>query len=455
MNQGCISDFKRLFRDLDKAIQFQKDPLEIVKFVVLNHRFPITGYLKDNIQQYILELDDRVILTSNRFYSTRTTSQIIYVNSKKCIKSLKKCDIVKVGNIRMKVLQLANLYVDCIIVFAGILSSKSKVTFPLDCDKFDISAEEIEDIKFANDFDVNIIVTPSPGCNGYLSSLKASTTSKLQRFFTNINFENLSQEKQLKWSIYNYDGFFLNVEINEAEKRFITMDGVIIQFLKDCYYLKKPVILSGFKKKSLILKNYEHYFTCLPEKFLLQKEDTIGAGQRALEDFIKIDSSRIHCFALNQLNNFIDKSTTNSDTFAMGIVSMAYTTGSDVIILYSYSGRMPIKISHFRPFCPIVTYIHCKDKQKYAAMFYNIYTIPELDEETECEREEDRNDICELTPHKLIKALTFCSKQNLIEAASEVIVVFRSKLNKGYQNKFINFRYNHNFIESEIKDILQ
>lgn len=460
MNQGCIPDFKRLFKDLKKAMEFQSYSLEIVKYIVLNPRFPKTGYLKDNIQQYILELDDKVVLTCDRFYSTQSTNKIIYINSKNCVKSLKKCDIVKVANIRMKVLEVAEFHLECVVVFAGSLFSQSKVTFPSECDKFEISTEELEDIKFSNEFGINIIVTPSPGCDGYLSSIKTQTNSGAQRFFTKINKDNLKQESQFKWILDKYDGFFLDLQLNEAGKRFIIMNHLMETFLNYCYHFKKPVILSGFKKNSLISGTCEHYFSCLPEKFLLQKEDTISVGRIALDDFLRRSKSIMKKYAINQLNDFEDKSTTNSDTFAIGIVSMMYTTSADVIILYSYSGRMPIKISHFRPLCPIVTFIHCREERKYVSMFYNIYTISEKDSNDELEnvhisRVSEQEDVCGLTPKRLKKALQFSSRRNFIEEGSEIILVFRSKVGQAFQNKFIHFKYKNRFVDSELNEILE
>lgn len=459
MNKGCVSDFKRLFRDLKKATEFQKVSLEIVNFIVLSPRFPRTGNLKDNIQEYLLELEDKVILTSDRFYSTQSTNKTIFINSKKCIKSLQKCDIVKVANIRMKVLQVADLYVDCVVVFAGTFSSQSNVTFPSECDKFEISSEELEDIEFANDFSINIIVTPSPGCDGYLSSIKAQSIARTRRFFTKVCKVHLEEENQMKWILENYDGFFLDLESNEAGGRLISMSDVVRTFLDYCYHLKKPLILSGFKKKSLLHESFKHYFQCLPDKFLVQKEDSISIGKTALDNFLVESSSIIQNFAIDQLNSFKDNSLTKSDTFVIGIVSMVYTTCSDAIILYSYSGRMPVKISHFRPLCPIVTYIYCQEERKYVSMFYNIYTIPKEDSQKEYKDgnfpRNEQDDVCGLTPQKVDKALQFCLQRNFIEEGSGVILVFRSKIGHGFQNKFIHFKYKQKLLESEYNEILQ
>lgn len=455
MNQGCVSDFKRLFRDLKKAIQFQNDSLEIVNFIVLSPRFPRTGYLKDNIEQYSLELDEKVILTSDRVYSTKSSNKTIYITSKKCIKKLQKCDIVKVANIRMKVLQVADFYVDCVVVFAGSFSSQSNVTFPSECDKFEISYEELEDIEFANDFGINIIVTPSPGCDGYLSSVKAQSLVRSRRFFTKICKAHLKEECQARWIVENYDGFFLDLELNEAG-RLISMSDVVRKFVDYCYHLRKPLILSGFRKKSFLRESFEHYFQCLPDKFLMQKEDTISVGQTALDNFLEASSPRIQHFAIAQLNSFEDNSLTNSDSFAVGIVSMAYTTCANAIILYSYSGRMPIKISHFRPLCPIVTFVYCQEQRKYLSMFYNIYTIDSQKQYKDGNNHHsEQDDVCGLTPQKVDKALQFCNQKNFIEEGSGVILVFRSTVGHGFQNKFIHFKYKTNFSESEFKEILQ
>ncbi|KAL5289791.1 hypothetical protein ACFFRR_009673 [Megaselia abdita] len=460
MNQGSFSDFKRLFRDLSKALKFKNEYLEIVKFIILSPRFPITGYLRDNVNQFILQLNDSVILTSDRLYSTQSTNTIIYTNSKKCIQNSKKGDIVQVANIRIKVLRAADsgVYLYCVVVFPGVLSSRSIVLFPSECDRFSISEEELEDINFANDFDISVIVTPSPGCKDYISSVKKNIAEN-KRMFSKINIEHLRNENQLKWTINNYDGFFLNLVLNKAGKRFSFKDDMIKIFLNNCYFSKKPVVLSEFRKESLINEHHENYFTCLPEKFILQKDDVINVKQVALNSFESISLSKIHQFALDQIHNFTNKSLTTSDTFALGIVSMAYNTNSDVIILYSYSGRMPMKISHFRPLCPIVTFIHCISARRYSTMFYNINTIPESYSEKECEHWnniDEKTDVCGLSPKRLLKALTFCLKRKFIEQGSEILIALRSKVGKAYQNKFIHFKYKKShLVESELKEILQ
>lgn len=456
MNRNSLLEVKRLFRDMEKSYKLLRDSLETVKYIVISPRFPKTGFLKNNILQYDLQIDDEVLITSDRYYSTKCTNKIIYVNSKFCIGNLKKCDVIQVGNIRMRVLKSSDSTAECIVVFAGTLKSESKVVFPSECDQFKISLEEIEDFEFARNFDIDVIVTPYPGCDGYFSTLQ-NQVSKSTRIFSKIRLSNLQDKENQDWIVNCYDGFFIDLEFLKAGKRFIKMDEKVSNFLKRCYSLKKPVILSGFCKESFIDEIDADLFYFYPDKYMIQKEHKAYKVSH-LESFLTLSKFNAGKYAIHHFNHFEDTSTTSSDTFAISVASMSYTIRADVIILWSFSGRMAMKISHFRPFCPIIAYVRCNQQRKFISMCFNILTIPEIErakiEEDSAEdlsKKEDNG----LTPFKLMKAFEFCRKKQFIMNGSEILIVFRSKIDRGYQNKFVNIPYKENCCESEFEDILK
>ncbi|CAD7080449.1 unnamed protein product [Hermetia illucens] len=387
MQYGTTDDHMNLWNRISQARRFAshvKDiPFVFALIPEISYREPMTGKLKRGIGSIVLTTGTKVIVTTDRSYAKRCSKKVIYINFRHQLASLRPPDTIQIGEVSLRVRKVIKLSLECDVLMGGKILPKTEVHLPAHVrpDLSRPSREELEDLTFLIGNGINCMILPIAGNESYLGSIK--TALHLFEFdemhiLARVREMELLEDEHAKWIAANYEGVILITGSCPCSE--IPLHEKVKNFMKVMYDMQKPIILQCIHNKSCSkgvqfdCRNLDFdYFFYYPDGYYLSDcESTphLQLVQRSVQsDTIKI----IEDIAQQKLSEpFVDKSFSGSDSMARVIAKASYEFNAKAILICSSTGRMAMKVSHFRPKCPIIVLTKNQRVTRYLKVFYNI-----------------------------------------------------------------------------------
>lgn len=434
---------------------------------IITQSIPKVGNFKNNVKFIEPKEGEKIILTADRHWINKGNKRVLYVNFRNMISNFNEGDKIHIGNeIVVQVIRSVNISLECQILNSGSIYSQDLVQNPIySFDNDDITYEEKEDLQLCIELNIKVIVIKDPRNQKYYENLYKIIGKFRIRILTMVYISNLqdNQDEYIDWIAKTYDGLILyidNKSLDESipEKSKITKSARYL--IKQFYKRKKPYILgeyiqSQYYEKEFNLLNIHEddlwYCLFLPDRYLCRFTkygflQAIKYRQLLYERENLLPSLFQSCI---KYCKFIDHSFLKSDTYARCIVRTAYDINASAILICSQSGRMAIKLSHYRPNCPIFILTNNRELGYYERIYHNIRIALYQDEKI---RTTTRNDdrTMNLT-RKFIFGIMYGIMENIIKDLDTVIFVFRRDSNVGYPNKIIAHRVSKERILNLIK----
>ncbi|XP_034655790.1 pyruvate kinase [Drosophila subobscura] len=439
-NQSLIVQLREAEISVSKEYGF---PVASTIFVKLSPRFQYTGYLnpqhyKGDLKRVELKKGCNLTLTVDREFSDSSSSSIIYVNARFLLGDVKTFDFILIGNeIQLTVHSVNPDHLNCCVVRGGMLSSYMPVLFPKRCSKFRISYEELEDLTFAREVGVNVVVSNIVGTAKYLDNLENAMgimQCENLRMFARVVLNDIKGcDGELNWATRRYDGFLVELAEPEVVPDVMHLCPDAECFLQLVHAAKKPIIFDPemiHKKKLRIDPTHYYYTFYYPDKYLVKSHKTkqsfyFSFLQNAL--FEKIPTE-----ALAKVP-YCDNSHTGADGLARAVVTAAMEVHAAAIVVIGVTARMVQKISHFRPEAPIIFVSHMRSAEDYVSLYYNVTMLSFRTKQFHTHRQN--------IFRKGVYALAYLAKRKVVRQHDYVILVYSHKEGTTFPEKYILYKF--------------
>lgn len=382
MRNGSPSENREIIKSIQDAIEsyrkFNNSSIIITILVELTRRDFRTGLIARSNQQKILKIDSNFIITCDRTFCRCGSSKAIYINCHDYLHKLKIDDEFLIGNeIRLKVIKILKLSIQCVVITGGILMSNINVKFPFHFNENLPSTEEREDLLLATDNDIDFIVLPFIPLETYIDSIRIYLSDKENsiKLLTRVHGNQLKLwERNINQNLLltEFDGVFIeNITYSEQEKNLI------------CSLFQQ--------EKSIIIKQSHPIEYCGDENlkyFLYYPSGIVASSLDELNNIRGFDQ-----YYNNEITRFI----TNPFLIKGAITSIQRTININIclrilsspskircVIITDDSGQSVRTLSHFRPFSTIIFVAKTKELAKELLLQRNVAAVsgPDLVEDT-------------------------------------------------------------------------
>ncbi|XP_060657646.1 pyruvate kinase [Drosophila nasuta] len=442
-NQDLIVQLREAEIAVSKEYGF---PVVSTIFAKLSPRYQYTGYLSPRMTAPVeMKKGFKVMLTTDRSYSRMCTSQVIYVNARFLLFDLKEFDIILLGDdIQLMVRSVRLEHVYCCVCRPGILQSFMPVLFPARCSRFRVSYEEIEDLTFAREVGINVVVSYISGSVAYVDDME-KVMSSLQcdglRLYTRVVLNEMKGcDGELNWIAERYDGFIVELANPENIPDILRLCPNAECFMQQAYAAKKPILLDAWTINEENLRvDPSHYYYAFyyPDKYVF-KSDNNGHSfyfsflQSAIFDHIAVAalSKMPHC----------DASHTGADGLARAIVAASMEVQAKVIVVCGVTTRMVQKISHFRPQASILFVSHMRSAEDYVSLYHNVTM---LSFRTKSFRDHRRNIF-----RKAVFGLAYLASRQIAKHGEHIVLVYNSDTGTTFPEKYLIYKFDKlHFVE--------
>lgn len=460
-----LENQKLIFKLRESELKISREygfPVTATLIAMLSPRLQYTGMMGPRKPEEILEKGDIVILSTKRKYSSIGSLTKIYVNARFLIEDCKLGDFILVGPcIQLIIMEIFEEELKCKVVEPGILKSRLPVRFPMTCSRLQISLEELEDITFAREVGINVLICNKPGTQHHLDdfydALRLLKCDNL-RIFTRLVLNQYQKESiDLEWIAQRYDGFIVDLNIKqhddfcqhreEVSPDTLKLSSAAESFLTAAYNMKKPIILkpSLIAKRQLLVQphNILHIYY-YPDKYIFSQEDYFLAFSfYMLQNAM---SEEIPSFELSLTKSFCDHSELGSDSLARACVAASFESQAKAIVICSSMPDMSIKLSHFRPKASIIQVSATKSIGDYISLYHHIVFMhfPTLDHYN--------NQV--YTINAFIFVLIFLKSRHILNARENLILVYGSEKNQNLCDKYLVYKFDEQNFANNLEEIL-
>lgn len=439
---GALKDNQELIVQLREAeINVSKQfGFPVVSTIVakLSPRYQYTGYLEDGIQSIQMQRGLQVMLTVDRHYSRHCNQRYIFVNAQFLVGNCERFDIIPIGEeIQVQVLVVRHLGLLCCVCRPGILYSHMPVLFPRRCFRYRMSYEEVEDLTFAKEVGVNIVISDMAGSVSYLDNLEEVMQQLgcegLRLYARVVLNEMMGCDGEVNWIAQRYDGFLVELAKPDTGPDIMKMCRNAECFMQHAYAAKKPIIFDAWEINVQHLRvDPAHYYYVFyyPDKYLVKSHLS-----RDFFYFSFLQSAVFERIALSALSKMplCDSSHTGADGLARAVVTASMELQVKAIIVCGVTTRMVQKISHFRPMAPIIFISHMRSAEDYVSVYHNVTMVSFRSKYFMNHR---RN-----TFRKAVFAVAYLASRKVVNQDDKVIMVYNYAVGTQFPEKYLIFRF--------------
>ncbi|EDW94985.2 uncharacterized protein Dyak_GE19784, isoform A [Drosophila yakuba] len=438
-NQSLIVKLRESEISVSKELGF---PVASSVMVKISPRHQFTGGFSTQFRQEgkkCVELvqGQKVILTVDRQYSDRCTADVIYVNARFLIGDVQRLDFILIGeDIQLMVRSIHTDHLKCCVARGGMLYAQMPVLFPARCRRFRVSYEELEDLTFAREVGLNVIVSHIVGTPKYLDVLEQAMTAMRcdgMRLYARVVLNEIKGCKgELNWAVKRYDGFLVELAEPAIIPDIMHLCPDAECFMQLTYASKKPIIFDPRvldEQKLRVDPAHYHYTFYYPDKYVTtcpQPKSTIYFRLLQSAIFEQI------CPAALANTPYCDRSHTGADSLARAVVTASMEVHAVAIVVIGVTTRMVQKISHFRPQSPILFVSHMRSAEDYVSIYHNVTMLPFR---TKCIISHRRNVFL-----KVIYALAYLVKRKIAKQNDQVILVYNYEDGTSFPEKYIVYK---------------
>ncbi|XP_019890698.1 pyruvate kinase [Musca domestica] len=439
--QRCVFNLRNCELKISQEYGY---PVNVSLFAILSPRCQYTGYFDDPTAVYEMEKGETLTLTTNRQYSTKGCRRKIYV----------------------RIISIVGEDLNCEVMECGVLRSKSAVRFPGRCNRSRVSVEEIEDITFAREMGIGVLISYIAGTELYLK--------ELQEVLGLLNCQNMQlgcrvvlnemQEKEntnFEWIVKGYDVFLIEFkiasegfqegykgkakEITTTNPEILNLSRTASNFLKSVYRQKKAIIMdcTPFVGRQLFVDpcNWPEVFY-YPDKYFIKS------------DHGSYDSFQFHLLQRSIFNHmfpslwssspfYCDESQSGCDTIARSCIAASLECNAAAILLCSILPDMAIKLSHFRPITPIYFLSATKSTADYISMYHNVIYL--YQKHSDCYRK--------FVTEGFLCGLTYLHDRKLVTNGRCVILMYGHNSAIDLPDKYVILKFNAETFEENLNKL--
>ncbi|EDW72672.2 uncharacterized protein Dwil_GK17056 [Drosophila willistoni] len=411
--------------------------------VKLSPRFQYTGYLsprllRDNPNGVELIKGHSVILTVNREYSNASTCSMIYVNARFLLGDIKQYDFILIDeHIQLMVVGRERDHLKCCVARGGLLRSYMPVLFPARCSKFRVSYEELEDLTFAREVGINVVISNMMGTQRYLDDLEhvmCDLQCEHLKIFARVVLNEIQGcDGELNWATKRYDGFLIELAEPSLVPDIMHLCPNAECFMQLAHATKKPMIFDAIhinEQKIRIDPSHYYYTFYYPDKYLVKCHQTQDDCYFTLlqESIFKHITPK----ALSR-QPYCDSSHTGADSLARMIVTASVDCEAVAIVVCGVTARMVQKIAHFRPYAPIIFVSQMRSAEDYVSLYYNVTM---LSFRTTYFISHRRN-----TFRKAIYGLAYLADRKLVKQNDLIILVYNYDAGTTFPEKYLMYKF--------------
>uniref|UniRef100_A0A1I8NLJ8 Pyruvate kinase barrel domain-containing protein n=1 Tax=Stomoxys calcitrans TaxID=35570 RepID=A0A1I8NLJ8_STOCA len=444
--QNQILIYKLHEKELKISRQFGF-PVTASLLAMLSPRCQYTGMFEPCEGIHQLQKNEVITLTSDRQYSTKCCREKIYVNARFVIENCQVDDFVLVGpSLQLQIISKDAGDLQCRVMQSGSVASRTPVRFPNRGYRYNISLEEIEDIVFAREVGINVIVSYIPGTLDYLEDLKkVMNLLKCQnlRLYARVvinDFKNVCFE-EVKWVAHEYGGFVFDFieqqkkvesqdhECQPFQSNKLNLTPTAVLLAKKIFDLQKPLIM-----KPELIANWQlipldcnlpevFYY---PDKYMFmskQTPTTLHFGMRQMAISSGLSKSKLYC----------DEGLTESDILAKACVTASLESEAVAILVCSIIPDMAIKLSHFRPKATIFFISSTKSIADYISMYHNIVHL-HFSTTGDCA-------YMEYITKAFMFGLLYMKSRKLLPSDKNVVLVYSSNPDTHWPDKYVFYNF--------------
>lgn len=423
-------------------------PVVSTIFAKMSPRYQFTGILSGGPDKsYEMRKGYKVTLTVDRNYSRSSNSHVIFVNARFLLCDVQRFDIILLGeDIQLMVRSVRQDHLYCCVCRPGRLVSFMPVLFPSRCSRYRVSYEEVEDLTFAREVGINVVVSYLTGTVPYVDDLE-KVMSSLQcdslRLFARVVLNEMKGcDGELDWVAQRYDGFLVELAEPEPEKSpdVLRLCPNAECFMQQAYAAKKPIIFDAWtiNEQHLRVDPAHYYYTFYyPDKYLVKSHFCrqsfyFSFLQSAIFDQIATTalSKMPHC----------DSSHTGADGLARAIVTASIEVQAKVIVVCGVTPRMVQKISHFRPHASILFVSQMRSAEDYISIYHNVTMLSFRSKSFSSHR---RNIF-----RKSVFALAYLASRKIVKQGEHIILVYNYESGTTFPEKYMIYKFdNLHFVE--------
>ncbi|KAM8707691.1 hypothetical protein ACLKA7_014771 [Drosophila subpalustris] len=421
-------------------------PVVSTVFAKLSPRYQYTGYLAAGQDKSIeLKKGYKVILTVDRNYSRNCTSRVIYVNARFLLCDVHRFDIILIGeDIQLMVRAVRQDHLYCCVCRPGELVSFMPVLFPSRCSRFRVSYEEVEDLTFAREVGLNVVVSYLAGSVPYVDDLE-KVMSSLQceslRLFARVVLNEMKGcDGELDWIAQRYDGFLVELAEPATSPDILRLCPNAECFMQQAYAAKKPIIFDAWTINEQHLRvDPAHYYYAFyyPDKYVIKSQLC-----RHSFYFSFLQSAIFDQIATTALSRMplCDSSHTGADGLARAIVTASIEVNAKVIVVCGVTPRMVQKISHFRPHASILFVSQMRSAEDYVSIYHNVTMLSFRSKSFSSHR---RNVF-----RKSVFALAYLASRKIAKQGEHIILVYNCESGTTYPEKYMIYKFDKlHFVE--------
>ncbi|KAH8368290.1 hypothetical protein KR084_009653 [Drosophila pseudotakahashii] len=452
-NQSMIVKLREAEISVSKELGF---PVASSVMVKISPRHQFTGgfstqFCQDGKTSIELVQGQKIILTVDREYSDRCSSDVIYVNARFLIVDVQELDFILIGeDIQLMVRSVHATHLKCCVARGGMLYAYMPVLFPARCRRFRVSYEELEDLTFAREVGLNVVVSHIVGTPKYLDDLEhamAVMHCDGMRLYARVVLNEIQGCKgELNWAIKRYDGFLVELAKPAIIPDIMHLCPDAECFMQLAYASKKPIIFDPrlLDEQKLRVDPAHYYYTFYyPDKYVVtcpQSKDTIYFRFLQGAIFQQI------CPVALASTPYCDRSHTGADSLARAVVTASMEVQAVSIVVIGVTTRMVQKIAHFRPQAPILFVSHMRSAEDYVSMFHNVTMLPFRTKSFITHR---RNVF-----RKAIYGMAYLVKRKIAKQNDPVILVYNYEEGTAFPEKYIVYKVDKTNFAPQMADIL-
>ncbi|KAH8373503.1 hypothetical protein KR009_011713 [Drosophila setifemur] len=408
----------------------------------LSPRYQYTGalssqFLQNGIKFIELEKGYKLNLTVNREYSDRCSMNNIYVNARFLLGDVQEFDFILIGEeIQLVVQCVCADHLNCCVASGGKLYAHMPVMFPGRCHRFHVSYEELEDLTFAREVGINVVVSNIVGTPAYLQNLEEAMAAMhcdgLRLYARVVLNEIQGCDGELNWSIKGYDGFLVELTAPTMVPDIMHLCPSAECFMQLAYGSKKPILFDpGYIDEQKLRVDPAHYFYTFyyPDKFVVPCQH-----KNQTRYFSLLQDAIFQQIAPVALANipYCDHSHTGADSLAHAVVTASLEVHGVAIVVIGVTTRMVQKIAHFRPQATILFVSHLRSAEDYVSLYYNVTM---LSYRTKFIMSHQRNIF-----RMAIYALAYLIKRKIAKQSDQVILLYNNEEGTSFPERYLVYK---------------
>ncbi|KAH8239760.1 hypothetical protein KR032_007585 [Drosophila birchii] len=454
-NQSLIVKLREAEINVSKEYGF---PVVSSIMAKLSPRHQYTGSLSPLIlpnesgERFVnLEKGKEVILTVDRTFSDRCTEQTIYVNARFLLIDVRPYDFILIGEEIQLMVRSADMDdIKCCVAKGGALYDYMPVLFPARCNRFQVSYEELEDLTFAREVGLNVVISHIVGTPKYLDDLEQSMEVMHcdgMRLYARVLLNEIQGcDGELNWAAKRYDGFLVELAPPSIVPDIMHLCPDAECFMQMAYASQKPIIFDPRlldEQKLRVDPAHYYYAFYYPDKYMVScPPPKHNHYFRFLQDAI---FQQIGPEALAKAP-YCDRSHTGADSLAQSVVIASMQVNAVAIVVIGVTTRMAQKVAHFRPQAPIIFVSSLRSAEDYVTIYHNVTMLPFYSKQaTEYKRE---------VLLRATYAVAFLIKRKIAKQKDPIVLVYNYEEGTTFPEKYIIYKLDQRHFTAHLEKAL-